>query len=678
MTPNPMPSATPNNCWADADGTAQESVKVNPGTNSEMALDQSGNPHIVYEDAGEIYYLFWNGTAWTDADGAGRESSMVSVHEDNSFDPSITIDSSGRPHIAWNGGLFIGWQQIYYLKHNGTSWVDADGTGVEKITVPAYNGGFPQDVSLALDGAQQPACAWVDYPAGKTYTVKDVFFLHWNGGWWTDADGTGYESSAVSSNTYECLEPDLKMFFGAVPYIAWIMQTPGDNSVAVKKWSVTQWTQADGVSTAETDIITNPSVTNPRRVKLAIDSAGNPGVVFDAVIGGNREICYLKWNGTQWVDYDGAGQESINVSNTPGFSQGASISFDGGGYPHIAWFDENGIYFIRWNGGEFTGADGLLGSELIAPSSGRAAGSVSSAVKPGDVPAVAWHDDIAGQQDVYYLYHICAYVTPTHTPTVTMTVTVTNTVTCTATITLTQQITPTATCTVTATITPAPVDLKPVKKASGENPRIGSLILYEITLENDSNFIIYNPALWDTLPAEIYYDSGVSGQAPDAVFSSGNYYYWNLTGTVLSPGSSVTIRFNAKISSMGPDGIIMNTVCADYMDPHYNTEDNRHPVVFSDAAYFPQGKAAVYPNPFNPATAVGGVMKFINLAPGSRVEIYDLSGEHVTSMHSPGVMLLWNGTNRAGQKVSPGVYYYVIINLITLEKITGKFFVVSK
>ncbi|MBN2754867.1 MAG: hypothetical protein JXR81_08415 [Candidatus Goldbacteria bacterium] len=671
MTPNPQPSATPNSCWADADGTAQESVKVSPGTNSKMALDQPGNPHIVYEDAGEIYYLFWNGTQWTDADGSGTESAMISVHEDKSFDPALYLDSSGRPNIAWNGGLYEGWQQIYFLKYNGFSWVDADGSGVEKITVPAYNGGFPQDVSLALDPLQQPLCVWVDYPAGKTYTVKDVFFLRWNGSSWTDNDGTGYESSMVSFNTYPCIEPDLKIMGGLTPYIAWIMQTPGDNSVIVKRWHINHWIQTDG-STAETDIITNPDVLNPRRVKIVIDADKRAHVVFDALIGGNREICYLKWDGTQWVDFDGAGQESINISNTPGFSQGASIAVDSSGHPHISWFDEGGIYYIRWNGIEFTGADGLPGSKLIAPASGRETGAVSSALKPGDVPAVSWHDDIAGQQDVYYLYHVCAYNTPTFTATITPTVTMTPTVT------LTPEFSATNTITVSPTITPAPVELKPVKKAFGENPGIGSEITYEITLENNSDFIIYNPALWDTLPEEINYTARISGPAPDSLYSSGNYYYWSISGTALNPGASITIRFSTRISSIKPDGIIMNTVCADYLDPHHNTEDNRHPPVISEISYFPEGKVLVYPNPFNPATAVGGNMKFINLTPDSRVEIYNLSGEHVISLHSPGVAVFWNGTNRNGQKVSPGIYYYVIINLLSQEKIKGKFFVISK
>jgi len=665
MTPNPMPSATPNNCWADADGAAQESVKVSPGANSKMALDSAGNPHIVFEDADEIYYLFWNGSAWTDADGAGRESSRVSIHVNNSFDPAIIIDSFGRPNIAWNGGLYEGWQQIYFLKYNGTSWVDVDGTGVEKITVPAYNGGFPQDVSLALDGAQQPACAWVDYPSGKTYTVKDVFYLKWNTGSWTDADGAGYESSMVSFNTYQCIEPDLKFFSGTVPYLAWIMRAPVDNNVIVKKWNLTQWIQPDG-STSENNIINNPAVSDARRVKIAVDAAGNPHVVFDAKISGNREICYLKWDGAHWVDYDGAGQESINVSNTPGFSMGASIALDSSGYPHISWFDEGGIYYIRWNGGQFTGADGLSGSKLIAPSSGRETGAVSAAIKPGDVPAVSWHDDIAGQQDAYYLYHICAYNTPTFTETITSTITPT------ATITLTAVFSATNTVTVTPTITPAPVDLKLTKKAYGDNPRPGSKITYEIILENDSNQSVYNPAFWDTIPAQVNYDSTETGPMP---VTDGTYFYWNFGALEVPPGTSVKLRFVAVISSMGADGIIANTAFADYNDPHY--EKSKHPPVSSDISYFPEGKVIVYPNPYNPAYAKGGALKFINLVPGSRVEIYTISGENVTGLFSPGVSVKWDGKNRFGKKVSPGIYYYVIINLNSQEKTTGKIFILS-
>jgi len=141
------------------------------------------------------------------------------------------------------------------------------------------------------------------------------------------------------------------------------------------------------------------------------------------------------------------------------------------------------------------------------------------------------------------------------------------------------------------------------------------------------------------------------------------------------PGTSVKLRFVAVISSMGADGIIANTAFADYNDPHY--EKSKHPPVSSDISYFPEGKVIVYPNPYNPAYAKGGALKFINLVPGSRVEIYTISGENVTGLFSPGVSVKWDGKNRFGKKVSPGIYYYVIINLNSQEKTTGKIFILS-
>jgi hypothetical protein len=74
------------------------------------------------------------------------------------------------------------------------------------------------------------------------------------------------------------------------------------------------------------------------------------------------------------------------------------------------------------------------------------------------------------------------------------------------------------------------------------------------------------------------------------------------------------------------------------------------------------GKIRVYPNPFNPELAVNGVMKFINLPYGAKVEIYSVSGELVMQYKSvTQAYVWWDCTNYTGSKVSPGIYYYIIL-----------------
>jgi flagellar hook assembly protein FlgD len=67
-----------------------------------------------------------------------------------------------------------------------------------------------------------------------------------------------------------------------------------------------------------------------------------------------------------------------------------------------------------------------------------------------------------------------------------------------------------------------------------------------------------------------------------------------------------------------------------------------------------------YPNPFNPTTKIS-----YSLSSASEVSlsIYNIRGELVnkltSGLHEPGThVVLWNGRNGLGEKVSTGVYIY--------------------
>ncbi len=69
----------------------------------------------------------------------------------------------------------------------------------------------------------------------------------------------------------------------------------------------------------------------------------------------------------------------------------------------------------------------------------------------------------------------------------------------------------------------------------------------------------------------------------------------------------------------------------------------------------------VWPVPFNPKYAVGGVLKMDCLQPGDQVSYYTLSGELVFQASSSGGEVDWNGTNTQGAPVTPGLYFYAVI-----------------
>jgi len=291
------PTFGPTQCgvWVDADGVGQESMNVSNTLYSSiypsLCIDNSGNPHIAWEDGtsgnGDIYYLKWNGSAWVDADGVGRESINISNNFGWSGDPLLKIDNSGNPHIVWNDTT-TGNNEIYYLKWNGSEWVDADGVGRESINI-SNNGGDSLQPSLFLDDTGKPHIAWSDNTSGN----GEIYYLKWNGSEWVDADGVGRESINISNNSGDSLGPS-----------------------------------------------------------LFLDDTGKPHIAWEDNTSGNSEIYYLKWNGSEWVDADGVGRESINISNNSGYSTEPSLFLDTAENPYITWWDNTSgsweIYFLKY------------------------------------------------------------------------------------------------------------------------------------------------------------------------------------------------------------------------------------------------------------------------------------------------------------------------------------------
>ncbi len=73
----------------------------------------------------------------------------------------------------------------------------------------------------------------------------------------------------------------------------------------------------------------------------------------------------------------------------------------------------------------------------------------------------------------------------------------------------------------------------------------------------------------------------------------------------------------------------------------------------------------VWPNPFNPQFAVGGVLKAYQAPPGATMSLYTLSGETVVNpalTANTSGYITWNGTNSNGAPVAAGIYYYIIKN----------------
>ncbi|HEY5039930.1 MAG TPA: hypothetical protein VIJ93_12740 [bacterium] len=94
------------------------------------------------------------------------------------------------------------------------------------------------------------------------------------------------------------------------------------------------------------------------------------------------------------------------------------------------------------------------------------------------------------------------------------------------------------------------------------------------------------------------------------------------------------------------------------------------------ATFTPTCVTHVWPDPYNPNYAIGGFLKVDCLPLGAVVSLYTVSGELVRSLTENSGLALWDGRNQEGAKVSPGIYYYVILQGTQVYQ-SGKFLVLN-
>ena len=116
--------------WVQMNESASGGGISDNGGNSwlpSLALDSSDNPVVAWrDDSGgnfEIYIKRWNGGEWVEIGARSASGSGISQNKGRSDWPSLELDSSGRPVVAWmdrNSGNY----EIYIKRWDGDAWVE--------------------------------------------------------------------------------------------------------------------------------------------------------------------------------------------------------------------------------------------------------------------------------------------------------------------------------------------------------------------------------------------------------------------------------------------------------------------------------------------------------------------------------------------------------------------------
>ncbi len=408
---------TPGTGWTKMDGTlGHDNVSNTLGFSYRQViqLDSSGNPYIIWsdDDTGnyEIYFTKWTpGIGWTQMNGSTLGYEIISNNAGTSSLPLIRIDSSDNPYVVWTDDT-SGNNEIYFSKWTpGTGWTQMDGStlGYDNLS---NDSGISAIAQIQIDSADNPYVVWEDYTFGNS----EIYFSKWTPGTgWTQMDGVtpGYEN--LSNNAGNSQKGKIMLNSADVPYILWQDDTLGNDEIYFSKWTAgTGWTQMDGVTLGSENLSNDAG--NSKLPQLQIDSANNPFAVWSDDTVGNSEIYFSKWTpGTGWTQMDGATLGADNLSNDAGTSESPILQIDSSNNAYVTWFDNtpgNGeIYFSKWNGSTWTGANGVdqdsnpatYEFDNLSNDSGESRTPIMVIDTATNNIFVVWQDDTSGNNEIY-------------------------------------------------------------------------------------------------------------------------------------------------------------------------------------------------------------------------------------------------------------------------------------
>jgi len=124
-----------------------------------LAIDSSGTPYVAYKDGINSYkatvmYYDSSSSSWKTLGSAGFSSETIDY-------TSLAIDSSGTPYVAYSDDGSSGKATVMYYDSSSSSWKTLGSAG--------FSSGYVDCPSLAIDSSGRPYVAYQDY--GNSYKV---------------------------------------------------------------------------------------------------------------------------------------------------------------------------------------------------------------------------------------------------------------------------------------------------------------------------------------------------------------------------------------------------------------------------------------------------------------------------------------------------------------------------
>ncbi len=351
--------------WQAIGGALSAVAGTTDAIEPSLKLDGSGNPVVAWQESdgvdNNIYVYRYTGS-WQVVGGALSGSSVAGS---SAFSPSLDLDNTFHPVVAWRESNGTGTpDDIYVYKLVAGTWQPVGGAlnAVTGLT----NVGNPY---LVLDGNNKPVVAW-DETAGAS---NSIYVKRWTGSVW---QAVGSRLSSVGNNT-DAFEPAITLDSNNNPIAAWSENNGNVFNIYVQQYFKNVWVNAG----SPIDISLAQDATSPA---IAISSIDQPFLAWQESTATAHDIYVKSWNGTVWTLVGNPLDRTLsNDVSAPSIATG-------GLSPYVTWGELNGtehnVYTSQWNGATWTalsgGLDGQIARDADYPS--IAVGAMG--------PVVAWQE----------------------------------------------------------------------------------------------------------------------------------------------------------------------------------------------------------------------------------------------------------------------------------------------